>query len=56
MNAQERLARSQQASAKVSKLLNKRMQLANEKLSQRIGQAFAGNPLAAGSAALGRTL
>ncbi|MGR4869725.1 DUF3141 domain-containing protein [Variovorax sp. LARHSF232] len=52
MNAQERLARSQQTSAKVSKLLGKRMQLANEKLSQRLGQAFAGNPLAMGSAAL----
>ncbi|HSV61274.1 MAG TPA: DUF3141 domain-containing protein [Variovorax sp.] len=55
MNAQERMARSQQTSAKVGKLFNKRMQVANEKLAQRVSKSLSGegaNPLAAGSAAL----
>ena len=42
MNAQERLARSQQTSAKVTKLLDKRMRLANEKLAKRLGKAWSG--------------
>ncbi len=46
MNAQEALARSQQTATKVAKLFSRRMQVANEKLAQRVGKAWAASEAA----------